>query len=283
MPWHIGSSASCPKSKPYAVIKDSDGSVCGCHPTKAAAKKQLAALYANEPGANSMADAHLTPEDLADVPPARLPFPVTRAVAAPPETSRAWAGDMPTMSGHFSTFNDWYEVDSWIEGHFLERIAPGAFAKTIRKSNEARGAMKVLYDHGQDPQIGNKILGPIARLEEDSIGPAYEVPLLDTSYNRDLVPGLEAGLYGSSFRFAVSDDDWDRTPSHPTTTPTRFPSERSPRHAYSSSARSPSRPTPARQPAPARRPTPSTSAPATPMSSSRSCAQPRSPARRIPA
>jgi hypothetical protein len=45
MPWHIGSSEKCPASKPYAVIKDSDGSVAGCHPTKKKAKAQMAALY----------------------------------------------------------------------------------------------------------------------------------------------------------------------------------------------------------------------------------------------
>jgi len=49
MPYHIGTSASCPASKPYAVIKDSDGKVMGCHATKEGAKAQLAALYANEP------------------------------------------------------------------------------------------------------------------------------------------------------------------------------------------------------------------------------------------
>ena len=48
MPWHIGKSEDCPPSKPYAVIKDSDGSVAGCHETESKAKKQLAALYASE-------------------------------------------------------------------------------------------------------------------------------------------------------------------------------------------------------------------------------------------
>ena len=49
MPWHIGRSDKCPASKPYAVIKDSDSSVAGCHETRTEAKKQMAALYANEP------------------------------------------------------------------------------------------------------------------------------------------------------------------------------------------------------------------------------------------
>jgi hypothetical protein len=48
MPWRIGKSDDCPPSKPYAVIKEDDGSVEGCHETEAAAKKQLAALYASE-------------------------------------------------------------------------------------------------------------------------------------------------------------------------------------------------------------------------------------------
>lgn len=152
----------------------------------------------------------MKPEDLAAVPPARLPFPVTRAIASAIETRAADDAAMPTMVGHFSTFTDWYEVDSYLEGHFLESVKRGAFRKTI---GESKDQMKVLYDHGQDPQIGNKILGPIAKLREDETGPAYEVPLFDTSYNRDLRPGLEAGVYGSSFRFSVEKDAWDHSPA----------------------------------------------------------------------
>jgi hypothetical protein len=47
----------------------------------------------------------------------------------------------------------------------------------------------------------------------------YEVPLLDTSYNRDLIPGLKAGLYGASFKFRVLresiDDDPERSDYNP--------------------------------------------------------------------
>jgi hypothetical protein len=47
MPWHIEPDhTGC---SGYAVVKDQDGSVAGCHPTQAKAKAQLAALYANEP------------------------------------------------------------------------------------------------------------------------------------------------------------------------------------------------------------------------------------------
>jgi len=53
MPWHIGTHESC---KGFAVIKDSDGTVAGCHDSEEAAKKQLAALYASEPEARAKYD-----------------------------------------------------------------------------------------------------------------------------------------------------------------------------------------------------------------------------------
>lgn len=47
MPWHIVANHSkC--TKPYAVVKDDDGSVSGCHDTRAGAERQLRALYASE-------------------------------------------------------------------------------------------------------------------------------------------------------------------------------------------------------------------------------------------
>jgi hypothetical protein len=49
MPWHIGRTSKCPPSEPFGVIKDADGSVAGCHATRKEARKQMAALYANEP------------------------------------------------------------------------------------------------------------------------------------------------------------------------------------------------------------------------------------------
>lgn len=136
---------------------------------------------------------------------------VVRALAAPMEFRAAGAQDdgIGLLTGHFSVFNTWYEVNSMWEGNFLERVAPGAFAQTIV---EDRSGMKILFDHGYDPQIGNKVLGPIRTLEEDSTGPYYESPLFDTSYNRDLLPGLKEGVYGASFRFRVMEESWNDEP-----------------------------------------------------------------------
>lgn len=108
------------------------------------------------------------------------------------------------LHGHFAKFDEPTVISSVREGTFVERIAPGAFKKTIRENGRN---MKVLFDHGHDPTVGNKPLGPIRALEEDDIGARYEVELLDTSYNRDLIPALEAGLLGASFRFSVVRED----------------------------------------------------------------------------
>jgi HK97 family phage prohead protease len=98
----------------------------------------------------------------------------------------------------FSPVNEWTEINSSWEGRFMERFAPNAWRKTIK---EQAHKIRALFQHGQDPQIGDKPLGPFHRLEEDDDGGYAEVKLLDTSYNRDLLPGLQEGLYGASHRF----------------------------------------------------------------------------------
>lgn len=139
-----------------------------------------------------------------------IPVDVVRALSAPPELRAAAAvGDsLGLLSGHFSVFDVWYRVASLWEGDFMENTAAGFTTQTIA---EDRAGMRVLFDHGFD-SIGNKVLGPIQDLREDGTGPYYEVPLFDTSYNRDLLPGLKAGVYGASFRMRVLEDSWNDEP-----------------------------------------------------------------------
>jgi hypothetical protein len=118
-------------------------------------------------------------------------------------------GTMPTMVGHFSVANVWARIDSAWEGEFLERIASGAFKKTFR---ERKGKIRSLFQHGRDPVVGSKVLGAPTVLREDDVGAYAEVPLLDTSYNRDLIPGIESGQYGQSFRFRVTDETRNEEP-----------------------------------------------------------------------
>ena len=119
-------------------------------------------------------------------------------------------GDGRTLYGHFSVFDVWYEVNSVWEGNFLERIAPGSFARTIK---ERADQIKALYDHGHDPQLGNKPLGTFKDLREDKTGGYYEISLIDTDYNRDfIIPAARAGLLGASFRFRVREETWKDDP-----------------------------------------------------------------------
>lgn len=125
----------------------------------------------------------------------------------------------------FSRFGTWYEIDSWWEGHFLERTVMGSFTRTIEHARRDNGTfnVKALFNHGFDMTIHNKVLGVPNVLEEHAESPHMEVPLLDTSYNADLVPGLRNGAYGSSFMFEVLRDDWNYEPGESDHNPDGIP------------------------------------------------------------
>jgi HK97 family phage prohead protease len=131
------------------------------------------------------------------------------------------------------------------EGQFLERTVRGAFAKTMRESGDA---VKVQFDHGHDTAVGSRVLAYPDDLREDADSAVLEGDLFDTSYNRDLLPGLKAGAYGSSFRFQVIKDEWNDDPRPSDTTRRACPSGPSPRSASSRPVRSCSRRTPRRPP-----------------------------------
>ena len=115
-------------------------------------------------------------------------------------------GDGRTLFGYGAVFNSDAVIDSW-EGKFVERIAPGAFKKTLKERGDQ---VKIMFNHGMDPQIGDKPLGKASVLKEDKTGLYVEVPLSRTSYNEDLLALLNDGaLDGMSFRFAVVKDEWE--------------------------------------------------------------------------
>ncbi len=146
-----------------------------------------------------------------------------RAWSQPEAVSLREAGDGEsgsTLYGHFAVFNTWTEINSAYEGRFLERIAPGAFAQTFAERGDS---IRVLYDHGHDPSIGNKPLGSITSLREDDHGAAYEVAMFDASYVNDLKPALRAGQLGSSFRFSVTSEQWADPQRATASNPDRLP------------------------------------------------------------
>jgi HK97 family phage prohead protease len=130
-----------------------------------------------------------------------------RADFGPSLELRDEEGKASVLAGHFARFNEWAEIRSAFEGHFLERFAPGSLVKTI---TERGSKMRVLFQHGKDA-IGKQVLGEIVRLEEDPEGAVYEVELFD-GIPQLILSGLKAGKYGSSFQFEVVKDEYDPRP-----------------------------------------------------------------------
>lgn len=132
---------------------------------------------------------------------------IVRAWDSPDAASLRSASDgAQVMIGHFAVFDTWTEINSRNEGQFLERIAPSAFNDTLAKRAKS---IRVLFDHGADPTIGNKPLGEPNVMRSDKTGVYYEVSLFDTPYVNDLLPALRAGQLGASFRMRVTGEYWD--------------------------------------------------------------------------
>lgn len=196
MPWSVSKSSKCPANKPWAVVKTTDGSLVACHPSKAAAQKQVAALYANEPGAKHSMSETAPPREN-----------IVRAVF-PGVEFRDNGDGRPVLAGNFARYNVWNEIDSIFEGRFLERVAHGAYKKTFKDN---RDKMRLLLNHGKDPELGDKPLGKIDVLREDEVGPYYEASLFD-GIPPLVMDGLRASQYGQSYRFRVVREEIDDDP-----------------------------------------------------------------------
>ncbi|MGZ6838631.1 MAG: HK97 family phage prohead protease [Blastococcus sp.] len=104
-----------------------------------------------------------------------------------------------TLHGYFARFNEPTEINNPMEGHFIERLGPNSFDRTLAEHGRN---FQVLFNHGLDSAVGQRPLGVPSVLRVDSgVGVYAEVPLDDTSYNRDLAASLRSGaLRGQSFR-----------------------------------------------------------------------------------
>lgn len=145
--------------------------------------------------------------------------------AAETEESRGAEGPAQLVL-RFSPFNEWYEIDSYFEGRFLERTVPGAFKRTLKAAKRADGnySIKSMFNHGSDFQIGEKLLGTVSEASERDESPELVVDLYEeASYVRDLMQGLRAGDYGSSFMFEVIGDKWDHEPKRSEHNPEGLP------------------------------------------------------------
>ena len=117
--------------------------------------------------------------------------------------------DGRTLFGRLARTGEWAEIKSQREGHFLERHASSAFKKTFTDRPP-----KILFNHGKDPGLGNRVIAEPLELGEDEEGPFYRAELLE-GLDPLIVEGLRRGLYGSSHTFEVVREDWDPKPKNP--------------------------------------------------------------------
>lgn len=185
MPYYITEqSAECDG---WAVVKD-DGEVMGCHGSKQDAIDQMVAVSIAEgiePGGerNKMTDIEVRTID-----------------TEPIELRAAADGDGMTFAG----FAARYDVPS-LPLPFVERIAPGAFTRTLRSRNDIR-----MYVNHDDTMVLGSTRAKTLRLEDRTEGLYVEADLPETSYGRDLSTLIERGdVRTMSFGFSTVKDAWN--------------------------------------------------------------------------
>lgn len=112
------------------------------------------------------------------------------------------SGDLPTIRGYAAVFNRDSEP---IAGMFIERIAPGAFARALGEKQDVRA----LVDHDPSRILGRSTAGTL-RLAEDSTGLAIEIDPPNTTAGRDIVESLRRrDVSQMSFGFIARKEQWE--------------------------------------------------------------------------
>jgi HK97 family phage prohead protease len=110
--------------------------------------------------------------------------------------------DGMTLTGYAARFNQPSEPLP-----FVERIAPGAFKRSLRAKND----IKLLWNHDSSMVLGSTRAGTL-RLFEDDMGLRVEAVLPDTTAGRDAKVLIQRGdVTGFSFGFTVpaNGDSWN--------------------------------------------------------------------------
>ena len=110
--------------------------------------------------------------------------------------------DGMTLTGYAARFNEPSEPLP-----FIERIAPGAFKRSLRAKND----IKLLWNHSSSDVLGSTRAGTL-RLAEDEMGLRVEADLPDTQAGRDAKVLIQRGdVTGFSFGFTVppNGDTWN--------------------------------------------------------------------------
>ena len=186
MPYYI--SKENPDCNGWAVENEA-GDVLGCHSTKQDAIDQMVAVSIAEdmePGGERK-----TMND-------KIEFRTLEAETI--ELREADNGDGMTFTGYAAK----YDSPS-LPLPFTERIAPGAFDKTLRSRNDIR-----MYVNHDDRMVLGSTRAKTLRLESDGTGLLAHATLPDTTYGRDLsVLMKRKDVSTMSFGFSTVRDKWN--------------------------------------------------------------------------
>lgn len=125
-------------------------------------------------------------------------------VAAKPER-RALAAEIRAKGRRLEVYAATFDNAASIGGRFVETIARGAFAASLR----GRQDILALVDHDTGRVLARTRSGTL-RLSEDTRGLAFDLDVPDTSAGRDVLALAERGdLGGMSFGFTAVDEHRD--------------------------------------------------------------------------
>jgi HK97 family phage prohead protease len=116
------------------------------------------------------------------------------------------SADGLTLDGYGAVFDQWTDIEDAV-GVYRERIAPGAFKRTLGMR------MPILqFDHGSHPLIGSIPLGRITNISEDDHGLRVKARLSDNWLVQPVRDAIrDGGITGMSFRFRILDESWERS------------------------------------------------------------------------
>lgn len=119
------------------------------------------------------------------------------------EFRAAKSDDGLTLDGYAAVFDEWTDIEDHL-GTYRERIAPGAFKRTL-----GMRAPVLQFDHGSHPLIGSLPLGRITSISEDAHGLRVKARLSDNWLVQPVRDAIrDGGISGMSFRFRIVDDEW---------------------------------------------------------------------------
>ena len=108
---------------------------------------------------------------------------------------------MKRIAGYGALFN----VETYAVGNFSEKIAKGAFQKSIKHDD-----VRCLFNHDQNLVLG-RVKSKTLTLQEDDKGLRYKVEPPETQWAKDLLVSIKRGdVSQNSFGFEIVKETWER-------------------------------------------------------------------------